>query len=730
MNRNRNQSHFTDLLAAVAITGLLLAGCKDHYRTKPDPAFEKWRIKAETAVGHSPADTTPLMAPGHRKEPPAVKPEPAAPTREERGLPTRKISMNLSDTRVTTVLRALARAVDLNILVNEKAAGKTSIHVKDARWDELFVGILRSNGLTYAWEGDLIRVMTLEDMDRELKGAAQNRDMQLARPLLTRIVSIHYADEQKLKASLEKFLSTGKEGKSVGSIMVDEHSRSLIIQAIEEDMAQLISLIDELDNPTPQVLIEANIVEAEREVARELGVQWGGLAVNKGTVNHFLTAGSRSSGVVGGTLDKAINPTSGMIANFPATMSDGTGLAIGYVAENVGGNILMVQLSALQQEGKLNILSSPSITSMNNQTAVIEAGTNVPFQTVSKEGNINIEWKEAVLKLEVKPNVIDPETVKLLIKTNKDELNFANSVAGNPTIITKKAETSVVLMDGQTTVIGGLNKETRQNTDTGVPWFQQIPLLGYLFKSNSKSDKMEDILIFITPHILKPRPVAAAAPPVPASGESLRPADDSGNGSPDVTAERPPVVPDPGDPPSLPSPIPSNANSANAAAGPPVVIGQAAAGEGETLWDLIRMIYGTFHPSHLQAILDINPHIRSPESLRVGQLVYFPARPMAARPDGPRSCWIRIDGKKTLPEALQYLRFYPADNPPVRMLPYWSPSTGLGFDILMEEYFPDPDAAGDVLKTLPPSLAERAKIITGWEDGTIFFADPYLVIKR
>ncbi len=723
MNRYRNHCKLTDIVAVISIVGIMLNGCSDSVRTKADPAFERWRIKAESSKGYLPTDKKPSVALTNRNTAQATDGE--AVSVEARKLPTRKITMKLSDTKVTTILRALARSVDLNILVNEKAAGKTTINVKEARWDELFLGILRSNGLTYTWEGDLLRVMTLEDMERDLKRAAQRRDLQLTEPLQTNIVAIHYADEQKLKTSLERFLSTNKEGKSIGSIMVDEHTRSLIIQAIEEDMTQLIFLIDQLDNPTPQVLIEANIVEAGREVARELGVQWGGLAVSRGTVNHFVTAGSRSSGVIGGPLTEAINPTAGMAANFPAALTDGTGMTIGYVAENVGGNILTLQLSALQKEGKLNILSSPSITSINNQTATIEAGTNVPFQTVSKEGNINIEWKEAVLKLEVKPNVIDEETVKLQIKTNKDELDFSNSVAGNPTIITKKAETSVVLMDGQTTVIGGLNKETKQNTDTGVPWLKEIPLLGYLFQGSSRSDKMEDILIFITPHILKPKPpedVSSARPPEeqPQTGKS--PAEETSDSQPVKPAELPET--------DLITPPVASTIPLSGEAAPPVVIGHAAAGNHETLWDMIRMIYGTFQPTHLQAVLGVNPHIRTPESIRVGQVIYFPAIPVAVRTDHKECWWVWIDQKKTLAEALQYIRSYPEADPPVRLLPYWNASEGVRFDILLEEYFQDSDAAEEHRDQLPPSLSTRARIKIGWDNGTVFFADPYLVITK
>ena len=198
----------------------------------------------------------------------------------------------------------------------------------------------------------------------------------------------------------------------------------------------------------------------------------------------------------------------GFGVNFPVSSEDmaaagGVG-ALGLLFGKIGDKILEIQLTALQKEGKLNILSSPSITTIDNQTAIIESGREVPFQTVSAEGNIQIEWKKAVLKLEVTPHVIDGKMLKMKIVTNKDELDFTRTVSGNPIIITKKAETNLILLDGQTTVIGGLTKEKNSDSESGIPGIKDIPVLGHFFKTTSKGTEMEEVLIFITPHILEP----------------------------------------------------------------------------------------------------------------------------------------------------------------------------------------------------------------------------------
>ncbi|MCG2831472.1 MAG: type IV pilus secretin PilQ, partial [Desulfobacteraceae bacterium] len=326
-------------------------------------------------------------------------------------------------------------------------------------------------------------------------------------PLLTKVVQISFADSEDLKKNLETFLAGKTDGKTHGSVMVDKHTNALILHATRNDIESILPLIEELDRPTPQILIEANIVETSKETARELGIQWGGVYKRNmpGDKTEWVTSGSRSDGILGDTLDPTtgIDPTSGLAVNFPTsgTSITGTAMTLGYVIENLGKHVLAVQLSALETEGKLNILSSPSITTLDNQEAFIESGREIPYQSATSEGTADTEFKSAVLSLKVTPHVIDDKTIKIEIETNKDEPDPTYTT--EPPIITKKAKTTVVLFDGQTTVIGGLSKETTSESESGIPWLRNIPILGYLFKGEYKSREMEEILIFITPHILK-----------------------------------------------------------------------------------------------------------------------------------------------------------------------------------------------------------------------------------
>ena len=502
--------HFSKKAACYIIAGvislLLVGSCAGPKVEKQDPFFDKWKARAETSKGHSPAERKPLS-----EQPQVIKPtesprEAKISEVKLKPLPTRTISLKMANIDVGVVLRALARASDINIIVSEQVAGKININIVQAPWDQVFLGILRTQGLSYAWEGEIIRIMTADDMEADIKRQTRQRELTLTEPPLTRIVPIRFSSAQRLKDNLEKFLSVDKDGKAIGSILVDDHTNSLIIQAIRSDMASIISVIEQLDQATPQVLIEAFIVEANKDVARELGIQWGGIARTGalGTGTGFATGRSNQS--LGGNVETAVNPSSGTVVDLPAQALSGfEPFSLGLVYQNIGDALLSAQLTALQDQGKLNILSSPSITTLDNQTAFIESGEDIPFQTV-EDGEVNVEFKKAVLSLKVTPHVIDDKTLKMYINVHKDEADFSRTVLGNPTILTKNAETNVIQFNGQTIVIGGLNKETTTRSDTGVPYLEDIPGLGYLFKRKASEDRLEDLLIFITPHILQPPP--------------------------------------------------------------------------------------------------------------------------------------------------------------------------------------------------------------------------------
>ena len=514
----------------VLLSALLIFGCAANETVKKEIPFEKWATMGETQTGHSPAPRDRSMSiaqefiQGTGEAGEELKAEPI------RELPTQIISLKMRQADVKTVLRSLARIVDKNVLVKNEIKGEMTIDFHDVPWNQAFNGILRTQGLTYVWEGDIIRVITLDDMEQDLKRKTQAMGIKLVEPLVTVVVPIDYADPKDLKENLEYFLIRGKDDKPRGSVRVDVNSNSLIISAIKDDIRKMMPIIDKVDKPTPQIQIKANIVETTKETARQLGIQWGGMYARKiGNDNFYVTPGGSLStnptsiiNPLNGGYNPALSGTTGGLSgqgygvNFPvsstvAAAAGGLG-SLGLMLGTIGGNILDVQLQALQQDSKLNILSSPSITTRDNQMAFTENGEKVPYITNQNSGGTITQttmFEEVVLRLEITPHVIGDQNLRMKIIVKKDEVDATRAVQGNPYIIKKRTETNLIVHDGETIVISGLTKQRTSGADNGIPGLKDIPILGWLFKNDDRSQKMEEVLIFITPKIL-PVPIAAA----------------------------------------------------------------------------------------------------------------------------------------------------------------------------------------------------------------------------
>jgi type IV pilus assembly protein PilQ len=513
------------LLAVILLTSFLMACAETPKPVKKPDVFSQWQTKAEESEGHSPPPRSkhleaPESVKGLRKDQAALKPE--------RRLPTRRVSLRMHNADVVVVLRALARSVGQNILINDKVKGAVNIDIEAIPWDQAFLGILRLQGLNYAWDGELLRVMTAEDLENELKISAI-RDKQKAltfeakqvEPLVVRVIPVDYANATRLQEQFKDYLTRDEKGAVRGSITVDEHTNSLVFNAIRDDIAKLIPLIEELDKPTSQILIQSNIVQTTKETAFRLGIQWGGFYNTSGGGVHVTPGGTGVSpttlnGVppytytplTGSTELGLTTPTGigqqGFGVNFPVDVMTQGGSALGLMFGTIGGNILDIQLSALQKEGKLKILSSPSVTTLDNQLAYTENGAKVPYVSSSGLSGTTVQFQDAVLKLEITPHVISDDVLKMKIVVTNNQVDDTRKVLGNPYILLKKTETTLICKDGETIVISGLTKITDQDTNKGVPGLKDTPLLKWLFSSVDDSKVMEDVLVFITPHILKP----------------------------------------------------------------------------------------------------------------------------------------------------------------------------------------------------------------------------------
>ncbi|MGD0281718.1 MAG: type IV pilus secretin PilQ [Dissulfurispiraceae bacterium] len=530
---------------------LFIGGCAGSKQEAKAPVPEKdeWQKLAEKSEGHSPSSVKKNIDISDYKE--QIQKESSG--SQEKNLPSKKISLKMRNADLKSILRALARATDINIFVKDDVKVITSVDFEAVPWDQVFDSLLKAYGLTYVWEGDILRVLSNDDLELELKaqttrGKLKAQEMQdvAFSPLSTVVIPIDYADTKSLRDNLQEFLSKDKDGKIVrGTVRVDQHSNSLIIQATHEDIEKMLPVIEKIDKPTPQILIRANIVETTKDVARSLGIQWGGIMK---TGNLWITPGGGTSTTTGAssTSSSSSGPTNpvttgtsavgsggyaptsgstglsgqGMGVSFPVSSTvinaaGGVG-ALGLMWGTIGGNILETQLQALQTEGKAHIISSPSLTTVDNEKAYTESGTTVPYVTYTLSGGSStptVNFVDAVLRLEITPHVIDGKNLKMIIVVKKNDVDTSQTVQGNPFITKKQTETTLIVENGETIVIAGLTSIKHTNTTNGVPWLQDVPVLGNLFKGDSRDDSSDQVLIFITPYILPGSGGVAAAIP-------------------------------------------------------------------------------------------------------------------------------------------------------------------------------------------------------------------------
>ncbi len=435
----------------------------------------------------------------------ATKPEKTKYKVPAKGYRGRKISLDFKDADIQNVLRLIAEVSGKNIVISEAVQGKVTIRLMNVPWDMALDVILKTYALDDEELGpNILRVAPYSQLKTERTEALQAaKALEQVEDLVTEVVTLNYARAQNIQGMLEKM----KSQRSDAAILVDQRTNSLVLKDLPATIAEMIGLIQDLDRQTPQVLIEAKIVELDVDFERALGIQWGtgyqaGPATGNPTGMNFP-----GTATVGGVADNVsgITPTgiSNPVVNLPAAIDTTAGGALGFSLASITNSFrLDMQLSALEKRKHARILSSPRVATLNNQEARIEQGQEVPFQTTSDEGT-KTEFKDAMLRLFVTPQInFDKSIIMKIIVSNDTPIR-------DPTvgfIIGKKeAATTVLVNDGETAVIGGIYTDDEQRTTGGVPWLMDIPGIGYLFKTQGKNKKRTELLIFITPQIIPAR---------------------------------------------------------------------------------------------------------------------------------------------------------------------------------------------------------------------------------
>ncbi len=422
----------------------------------------------------------------------------------------RRIDLDLKDADIHNILRLLADVGRVNIVTADDVSGSVTIRMRNVPWDQALDVVLQAKTLGMSRQGNLIRVAPLGVLqkERELETARHKQELDLA-PLETRLIPVSYASAEELQARAKDLLS------SRGSLAVDERTNVLIARDVGGNLNHVEELIRSLDTQTPQVLIEARIVEATSKYLRDVGIQWGGDGTfSQATGNPTGIAFPSNVTVAGGAYDgqtpkAGLSPISPTVAvpnfavNMPAAVGTGTGGAIGLTFGAIDNLLnLSLRLSAAESSGMLRIVSSPRILTLDNREARISQGTLIPFAQVSAQG-VQTTFQEAKLQLLVRPHVTADGSVSMHVKINRDEPDFnQTSARGDPTILKREAETDLLVMDGHTAVIGGIyTRNTGRNLDQ-VPFFGDIPILGVLFQRRRASDSRNELVIFLTPRIV------------------------------------------------------------------------------------------------------------------------------------------------------------------------------------------------------------------------------------
>ncbi len=409
----------------------------------------------------------------------------------------RKINLDFKDADIRSLFRLFADISKLNIIVGDDVKGKVTIRLRDVPWDQAFAILLQTRGLGAIKYGNIIRIAPAGKIQKERELFAQAKKAAIAAaPLDTLFKAVSYATAAEIAAHVRTVLSER------GSVDIDNRTNTLIIRDVREKLVEAKTLIDKLDAQTPQVSIEARIVEANDTFVRNWGVQWGATAdFSAATGNPTGILFPNSIGATGSVLPTPpLGGTNPVLLNFPPTGANSS------VTLNLGSINNVLDLDLLlgyeESEGNAKLISSPKVTVLDNRPATILSGTKIPFLTQTANAGSNVRFESAVISITVTPHITADGSVIMNITATRNEPDFGQQVLGNPTIIQREATTEVLVKSGNTTVIGGIYRINRTRNTSGFPFLRKVPILGWFFRSDNRRLERQELLIFVTPRIV------------------------------------------------------------------------------------------------------------------------------------------------------------------------------------------------------------------------------------
>lgn len=428
-----------------------------------------------------------------------------------------RLTLNFQDIETRAVLQLLADTSGQNMVISDTVGGNVTLRLQNVPWDQALDVVMRTKGLDMRREGNVIFVAPAAEIAaREKELLAARQQVQELAPLRTEYLQINYAKASDLAALIKSGQNSSLLSER-GSVAIDERTNTLLLQDVSERLADIRRLVSTLDIPVRQVLIEARIVIVSDDFSRELGVRFGGqVAIPHGGRNGEGVIGANNQGIADDELIIDHDGTASFTGDGWAVLDPQDRYMVNLPVSNPAGRIAMtlldsdyivdLELSAAQAEGRGEIISSPRLITANQREATIEQGVEIPYQESSASGATTTSFKKAVLSLKVTPQITPDNRVILDLTVSKDSVGqlVASATGGFvPSIDTREIITQVLVNDGQTVVLGGILETERRDAETKVPLLGDVPVLGRLFKTTSKTDNKDELLIFVTPRILR-----------------------------------------------------------------------------------------------------------------------------------------------------------------------------------------------------------------------------------
>ena len=419
-----------------------------------------------------------------------------------------KLSLSFQDIDVRSVLQLIADFTGLNLVASDTVEGSITLRLQNVPWDQALDLILKTKGLDKRQLGNVLLVAPADEIAaREQLELESQRKVEALAPLRSEYIRINYAKADDMAQLIRK---EGSLLSSRGTITTDERTNTLILQDTDKKLEEIKEVITILDVPVRQVLIEARVVIASTNVAKEVGVRWGGFHLDADGVAESgkgLIASGRASnvrnigidGVFNGEDIEIITPDD-FVVDMGVQSADATRFSLGFVDINSG--LLELELSALDSEGRAELVATPKVLTADQQPALIASGQQIGYETATASGATQIAFIEAELRLEVTPQITPEGKVLMEIKVNNDSLN-ADSSPGQPLLDTNRLESSVLVGDGETVVLGGIFQQVTNHSVVKTPLLGDLPWIGNLFRRKVDNDTRQELLIFITPKVVK-----------------------------------------------------------------------------------------------------------------------------------------------------------------------------------------------------------------------------------